>query len=107
MGPLAVTAGLSVADQILGFIGVNPTDIGNAFLRILSGGDKKQRLRLIEMMGLQAVQSAALTLKAIEGKTDEVAVAVRDQQIASLSATIAMIVKTADLDGSADAELPR
>lgn len=95
---MSVTVGLAIADQVLGFFGINPVDIG---AKILSRtGDKKMRLMQIEMLGSSTAVHVANTLRALEGKDPETALAIKDGLILTLSQTLATIVKAADLDGS-------
>lgn len=92
-------AAIAIADQVLGFFGINPLEIGAKILRG-GGGDKKRRLLQIEMLGSATAIHVANTMRAIEGAEPETALAVKDGLILTLSQTLAEIVKAADLDGS-------
>ena len=98
MGPITIATGISAADQILKYFGIDPLKIGE---KILShGGDKRRRLDQIEMLGNATAMHLANTLKAIESLPAEQASAVKDGLLMTAAQTIAMMVKSADLDGS-------
>lgn len=96
--PLSVGAGLTIADQVLGFFGINPMQVGAKILG--GGGDKRRRLDRIEMLGNATAMHVANTLKAIEGQDPSTASAVKDGLLLTAMQTLAEIVKAADLDGS-------
>ena len=97
---MTVTAGLGIADQILGFFGLSPTSIG---MKILGGGgDKRKRLERIELLGNTTALYASNMLKAAESAPPEAASIIKDGVILQLSQALAEIIKAADLDGSSN-----
>ena len=98
MGPITVATGLGVADKILTFFGISPTEIGAKILG--AGGDKKRRLMQIEMAGNMTAIYVSNTLKAIEGEPPEMQSKVKDGLLLASLQTLSEIVKAADLDGS-------